>query len=125
MRDRRLITFARSNRRAMSDAERIVWYWVRNETLGARFRRQHPIGPYIADFACLSHRIVLEVDGRQHIDSRYDQARDEYMRARGWTVLRFWASHIVTNMEDTRATIAAAIDAAPRSMSPLARGRTD
>ncbi|MEX1125010.1 MAG: DUF559 domain-containing protein [Acidimicrobiia bacterium] len=46
--------------------ERLVWSHLRHNQLGVRFRRQHPIGPYIADFTCLSHRIVVEVDGSQH-----------------------------------------------------------
>jgi len=113
MRDQRLISYARSNRRSMSDAERVAWYRLRCDALGVRFRRQHPIGSYIADFACLSHRIVIELDGSQHRDSDYDRARDAYMRSRGWIVLRFWAWDVVGNLDGVLNAIADAVAAVP------------
>ncbi|HEY4584725.1 MAG TPA: DUF559 domain-containing protein [Acidimicrobiia bacterium] len=106
MRDRRLIRYARVNRQSMSDAERLLWSHLRHNRLGVKFRRQHPIGPYIADFACLGHRIVVEVDGSQHRGSGYDASRDAYMRSLGWVVLRFWAWDIVANLEGALAEIA-------------------
>jgi BirA family biotin operon repressor/biotin-[acetyl-CoA-carboxylase] ligase len=105
MRDPRLIGYARANRWSMSDAERLVWSRLRYQALGVKFRRQHPIGPYLADFACLSHRVVVGLDGSQHRPG-YDRPRDAYMRRRGWTVLRFWAWDVVSSLEDVINTIA-------------------
>lgn len=97
----------------MSDAERVVWYRLRYGALGVRFRRQHPIGPYIADFVCLSHRIVVELDGSQHRDRHYDQVRDAYMAESGWTVLRFWTWDVVGNLDGVLNAIAEAIAVHP------------
>ncbi|MDX1469044.1 MAG: DUF559 domain-containing protein [Acidimicrobiia bacterium] len=99
MRDERLIRYAKANRNQMSEPEAKLWSCLRRGQLGVRFRRQHPIGPYIADFACLSLKLVVEVDGNQHIGSHYDRARDGYMRRRGWTVLRYWADEVMFDLE--------------------------
>ncbi len=106
MRDSRLIRYARVNRQTMSDAERLVWSHLRYNRLGVRFRRQHPIGPYIADFACVGRRIVVEIDGSQHSESQYDLGRDAQMRSLGWVVLRFWAWDVVENLEGVLGGIA-------------------
>lgn len=114
MRDQRLVGFARANRVSMSDAERIIWYHVRHQSYGVRFRRQHPIGPYIADFACVSRRLVIEIDGSQHKGgSGRDRSRDRYMTARGWTVLRFWSWDVVGNRERVLQTIGEALHPPP------------
>ena len=60
-------TFARQLRRAMTDAERTLWRQLRMQQMDVRFRRQHPLGPYIVDFVCLSHRLVVEEIGRAHV----------------------------------------------------------
>jgi very-short-patch-repair endonuclease len=89
--------FARTLRKQMTDAEVILWSYLRCGLLsGLRFRRQHPIGPYVADFACVSARLVVEVDGDTHLstdEAAYDCYRDAYLRDRGWRVVR------VTNMD--------------------------
>jgi very-short-patch-repair endonuclease len=60
---------ARQLRREMTDAERLLWFLLRGRRLcGCKFRCQHPIGPYIADFVCLGHRLIVEADGGQHAD---------------------------------------------------------
>ena len=67
---------------------------------GARFRRQHPIGPYIADFACLEPKIVVELDGSQHAQwTGYDAARTRFMNEAGFTVLRYWDNQVLTEIE--------------------------
>lgn len=71
--------------------EAILWWTIRNRSLGVKFRRQEPIGPYIADFACHSHHLIIEIDGPTHYEpgrQEYDQRRDEWFRANGWTVIR-------------------------------------
>jgi very-short-patch-repair endonuclease len=70
------------------------------DQLGCRFHRQLPIGPYIADFACLHPRIVIEVDGGQHATQQtYDHARDDFIRDRGFIVLRFWSNEVLLKTE--------------------------
>jgi very-short-patch-repair endonuclease len=76
----------------MTDAERKLWSAPRRDALGVRFRRQHPIGPYVADFACYPLKIAIEVDGATHgsdDERRHDCRRDAYLRCEGWVVLRF------------------------------------
>ena len=82
---------ARKLRKSMTRAELFLWSRLRRKQLGGfRFRRQHPIGEYIADFACCSVKLVVEVDGTQH-DWRVvqDKRRTEWLEGQGWTVLRF------------------------------------
>ena len=85
--------FAKSLRADATDAERKLWAWLRGKQLGGcRFRRQQPIGPYIVDFFCPSAGLVVELDGGQHgADTAiaYDAARDTFLSARGYRVLRF------------------------------------
>ena len=104
---------AKSLRRGMTKAEWLLWLELRNRHLdGLRFRRQHPIGDYIADFACLSHRVVVELDGDEHGDLtalRYDARRDSYLRSQGWNVLRIANGEIYQDPEFVRATIHAFI----------------
>jgi very-short-patch-repair endonuclease len=94
MRDSRhkSIRRAQSLRKRMTDAEVILWSRLRRDVAdGFRFRRQHPVGPYIADFACVPARLVVEVDGDTHStddELEHDRRRDLYMKARGWQVLR-------------------------------------
>ena len=88
---------ARELRTAMTDAERALWRMLRDRKLGARFRRQAPIGPFIADFVCLERRLVLEVDGGQHAENEHDLARDAWFRELGDRVLRFWNHEVLGN----------------------------
>jgi very-short-patch-repair endonuclease len=86
-------TFAKSLRREMTDGERLLWQRLRGEQLGVKFRRQHPVGPYVADFACLAPRLIVEVDGSQHTAQQaYDAKRDAYFESLGFDVLRFPAN---------------------------------
>lgn len=74
----------------MTDAERKLWSGLRGEQLGFKFRRQHPLGHYIADFACLEPKLIVELDGSQHADTQaYDLARDAFLKSHGFAVLRF------------------------------------
>ena len=83
--------FARSMRSAPTEAEERLWHELRDRRLdGIKFRRQVPIGKYIADFVCLDAKLVIEVDGSQHAESGQDSARDAELRRGGFRVLRFW-----------------------------------
>jgi very-short-patch-repair endonuclease len=101
--EQRSRTFAKELRRRMTDAEVILWSRRRRRSFdGAhRFRRQHPIGPYIADFACASAWLVVEVDGDTHgspDEIAYDRRRDAFLKERGWRVLRVTNRDIYDNL---------------------------
>ena len=101
---------ARELRRDMTLAERRLWNVLKLRQMeGFRFRRQHPIGPYIADFACLEAGLVIEVDGGQHAESRIDHVRDAFMQGKGFKVLRFWNNEVMANPEGVCSVIAHAL----------------
>jgi very-short-patch-repair endonuclease len=85
--------FARARRRAMTKAETLLWSALRDHGLaGHKFRRQTPIGPYFADFACLGQKLVVEADGRTHAGedaAARDATRDVWFARAGYQVLRF------------------------------------
>jgi very-short-patch-repair endonuclease len=82
----------------MTDAERGLWSALRSRRLaGYKFRRQHPVGPFIVDFACIEHRLAIEADGGQHAENRKDGRRTGWLTRRGWRVLRFWNNDVLTN----------------------------
>lgn len=87
----------------MTNAELIVWLRLRRNAIhGQHFRRQHPIPPYVVDFACLAPRLVIEIDGATHSSDegiRYDERREAFLRGRGFTVLRFWNREIYDNLD--------------------------
>ena len=95
------IETSRQLRRRSTDVERLLWSKMRDRQLaGAKFRRQHPIGPYIVDFLCLEQRLVIELDGGQHAHrSRQDADRDQWLELRGYRVLRFWNNDAMRNVE--------------------------
>jgi very-short-patch-repair endonuclease len=90
-------TRARELRRDPSRAEKICWHLLRDRRInGAKFRRQHPIGPYVADFACVKQKLVIEIDGGHHAyQVEADERRTAVMRSLGWRVVRFWANEVV------------------------------
>ena len=97
---------ARALRRDMTDAERKLWSGLRGEQLGFKFRRQHPLGNYIADFACLEPKLIVELDGSQHADSQtYDMAREAYLKAQGFEVLRFPSNAPFQNLDGVLSAI--------------------
>ena len=90
----------------MTPAERRLWTILQRRQLeGFHFRRQCPIGPYIADFACLEAKLLIEVDGGQHMDAVTDVRRDTFLSREGFRVLRFWNNEVMTNLEGVRALI--------------------
>ncbi len=95
-------------RRQPTEAEAALWYILRNRRLSTlKFRRQAPIPPYIADFVCFEHRLIVEADGSQHAENIRDEKRDAFLSAQGFTVLRFWNSDILTNPRMIEETILA------------------
>jgi very-short-patch-repair endonuclease len=85
-------------RQASPEAETRLWHQLRDRRLmGHKFRRQHSIGPFIADFACVAARLVIELDGSQHARAEAaDARRTAYLAAEGWTVIRFWNGRVMT-----------------------------
>jgi very-short-patch-repair endonuclease len=108
---------ARKLRGNLTDAERVLWRELRQHQLGWRFRRQFPIPPYVADFACIEARLIVEVDGGQHARPGDHDRRDARLRAQGWRVLRFWNNDILGNRAGVLQTIAEALGPA-RESSP-------
>src|SRR3954451_17275059 len=98
MRERQKRDAARALRRNETDAERTMWHLLRDRRLGGiKFRRQMTIGRYVADFAAIEHRLVIELDGGQHADSASDMRRDAFLATEGWRVLRFWNNDAMRN----------------------------
>lgn len=113
MRERQKTRFARQLRRQMTDAEASLWHHLRNHALmGCKFRRQHPIGPYIADFACIERKLVVELDGGQHVDNLDDSARTRWIQANGYRVLRFWNNDALRQQQVVLAVILEALESA-------------
>jgi very-short-patch-repair endonuclease len=88
-------------RKTQTDAERRLWQFLRNRSLaGFKFRRQHPVGPYICDFVCLDRQLVIEEDGGQHaLQVEKDEVRTAYLESKGYTVVRFWNHEVLTETE--------------------------
>jgi very-short-patch-repair endonuclease len=89
--------FARRLRRAQTDAERKLWSRLRDRQIcGAKFRRQHPIGKYIADFCCVESKLIVELDGSQHgPENESDRSRTQAIERLGYRVLRFWDNEVL------------------------------
>jgi very-short-patch-repair endonuclease len=117
----------RSLRRASTDAEKTMWNALRAHRLeGAGFKRQVPIGPYVADFACHAAKLIVEIDGGQHFTAEHlgrDARRDAYLTQRGFRVLRFNNHEVLSNRQGVLETISTALAAAPSLALPRKRGR--
>ncbi|MBN9088504.1 MAG: endonuclease domain-containing protein [Reyranella sp.] len=101
----------RTLRKHQTDVERLLWSRLRRRQLGGlKFRRQHQIGLYICDFASLDGRVIVELDGSQHVEREaYDARRDGFLRSAGYRVLRFWNADVQTNLDAVVETIVEAI----------------
>jgi very-short-patch-repair endonuclease len=100
---------ARALRREATNYERVLWRGLRNRQLGGfRFRRQHPLGPYVADFVCLEARLIVELDGEHHeLRLSADARRDAWLLGQKFRVLRFSNRDLMRNLEGVLGTIAA------------------
>lgn len=106
------IKFAKTLRKQMSRSEKILWHALRQqkEQSGLKFRNQHPLNPFVADFACVEARLIIEIDGASHDSGRgqaYDEWRTAILQKRKWTILRFSNEEILKNVEGVVTTIAA------------------
>ncbi|WP_313331188.1 endonuclease domain-containing protein [Comamonas sp.] len=104
---------ARALRQSPTAAEQLLWRHLRNRQLaGAKFRRQHPLGPYILDFVCLEHGLVVEVDGGQHAQAPqqlHDQQRTAWLQQQGLQVLRFWNHEVLQQTNEVLAQLLQAL----------------
>jgi thiazole synthase len=125
--DRDYLERVKELRHNQTDAEQLLWQCLRNKALGVKFRRQHPIEPYIADFFCASANLVIELDGSQHGEKAamlYDEKRTRFFEKQGCKVLRFWNNEILQNTQSVLESIAACLDPLPKSkISTSPRGR--
>jgi very-short-patch-repair endonuclease len=111
---------ARRLRLDQTEVEKRLWLKLRDRRLlGHKFRRQVPVGPYIADFTCIEQSLIIELDGGQHGTMvEQDAARTARFERDGWRVMRFWNNDVVENMEGVLETIAAVLAAKPSSPHP-------
>ena len=117
-----LLSHARALRRDATPAERKLWQGLRrHQVVGLKFRRQVPLGPYIADFYCASAKLVIEVDGISHIDSLTDAIRDAWMARHRIRVVRVANRDVLANLEGTLIAINE-IAATPPPPAPLPQG---
>jgi len=111
---------ARSLRRESTDAERRLWRVLQNRGLGGvKFRRQLPIGRYIADFASVEAKLIVELDGGQHHDQAdYDARRSGDLEIAGWRVVRFWNTDVMENLDGVADAILAELALARGESTP-------
>ena len=115
---------ARKLRDKQTDVESKLWTCLRaRQLMGAKFRRQHPIGPFITDFCCVERRLIVELDGGQHAGQiEADQRRTEFIELSGYRVLRFWDNEVLNNIEGVMERICEALGRPHPNPLPL-RGR--
>ena len=110
---------AKDLRKSMTDAERKLWQRLRGAQLGVKFRRQHPFENYVLDFVCIERRLVIEVDGSQHMDEQeYDVKRTARLRQAGFTVLRIWNNEVLNETDAVVQAIWDVLNPSPPQPSP-------
>jgi len=121
------LSFARELRRQQTDAERRIWRRLRRRQLhGLKFRRQHPIGPYYADFVCVEIGLIVELDGGQHAGQSHvahDLVRTDFLVALGYELVRFWDNDVLRDTDVILAAIAMKAEALTRAAPDLLRKR--
>lgn len=97
------IQFARQLRQNQTDVEQLLWKYLRNRRFnGVKFRRQHPIGPYIVDFASLENQLIVELDGGHHNTKegkRKDKERIFWLEKNGYRIIRFWNNEVISDID--------------------------
>src|SRR5207302_5533521 len=118
---RSTVPLARKLRLAPTDTEIRLWSRLRRKQLeGFHFRRQHPIGPYVADFFCAEVKLIVEVDGGQHAND--GEARTRWLEARDYRVIRFWNNDVLANTDGVLRRILDTLRASPHPDLPLKGG---
>lgn len=121
----RALRHAKLLRGKLTDAEHKLWFQLRaRRFLDLKFKRQKPVGPYIVDFVCLEHGLVIELDGGQHVERQTrDEQRSAYLAERGFRVLRFWNDDVLKQTDSVLEAIRLAIagtDPSPPTPLPQA-----
>jgi very-short-patch-repair endonuclease len=107
----------------MTDAERRLWRGLREQLPTYRFRRQAPIGPYVADFVCFKARLVIEVDGGQHAAAKdRDDQRTGWLASQNFRWIRFWDNDVLLQTDDVLEAIRQALRVPPIPTLPLKGG---
>ena len=94
--------FAKENKQHATEAEQLLWHFIRGSQLGVKFNRQHIIGKYIADFVCLDKKLIIEVDGAYHSQEKqqlWDEYRDDFLKSNSYKILRFTNNEVLFNMD--------------------------
>lgn len=109
--------FKRSLRKNSTDAEIRIWYYLKNRQFyGLKLRRQVPIEPYIVDFICFKKKLIIELDGGQHVEQvDYDFKRTQFLEKKGYKVLRFWNHDVLENTDGVLTIIANELGVFPPS----------
>jgi very-short-patch-repair endonuclease len=104
-------TYAIELRKEPTPAERKLWARIRNDQLGVNFRRQHAVGIYIPDFCSPKAKLIIELDGSQHLEQQeYDNERTKYLESLGYKVIRFWNHEVMNNIEGAILSIIHALE---------------
>ncbi|MEQ9230416.1 MAG: DUF559 domain-containing protein, partial [Cyclobacteriaceae bacterium] len=121
---KKLVEFARENRKNPTEQEDKMWQALRNKQLGYKVRRQHPIGDFIADFTFLNEKLVVEIDGRYHDDPEqalYDEARTSFLESEGYEVLAVRNEEVDSDFENVLAAIRKRLEVLTLNPSPRER----
>ena len=103
-------------RKKSTPAERKLWSRIRDDQLGVNFRRQHAVGNYIPDFVCIEKKLIIELDGGQHLEQEeYDAERTKYLESLGYRVIRFWNNDVMEDIEGVMLSILHALEGAVQS----------
>ncbi len=98
-------------RKNTTQAEAELWKYLRRKQMGVKFRRQHALGNYIVDFCCIEKKLIIELDGSQHLDlQEYDEARTTYLESLGYRVLRFWNNQVTNDINGVVLSIEYALE---------------
>lgn len=110
---------ARTLRKSQTDAERLLWRHLRSRQLmGYKFRRQVPVGLYIVDFLCISLKLIIEVDGSQHMSNlQYDNSRTQYLENHGFYVARFWNNEVLSQTDSVLESLTLTLSQREREQS--------
>lgn len=98
-------------RKEPTPAEAKLWSRIRNDQLGVTFRRQHAVGSYIPDFCSPKAKLIIELDGSQHLEQEdYDEERTKYLESQGYKVIRFWNNDVTNNIDGVILAIIYAVE---------------